>query len=229
MRKIAFLLIFGNFIFGAISLHAQIMNGSFIDGLTGWTSLGSPQIGADNLPPTGSDALISSTDAGGSPGSPQPDSPASDTASDIESILGITSLPAADFDYPPTDGQALYQTFALKTSSTLTFSYSFATNDESPFDSVGYVLNGVYTQIRETGPTDPTPTAYTPYLAAINLDPGTYTLGFVAFNTDDNNGDTSLYVTDVSLEAIPEPGTWMLMACGIGALVLGRRALRVVA
>jgi hypothetical protein len=175
----------------------QITNGSFSDGFNGWTRLpdnaDGPSVDSTVNPPSGGgyDAVISSTDGAATygAGSNSP-APGSDSATDIENTLGIKSLPSADFTYSPTDGQAIYQTFTLTEAEYLSFDYSFATDDEAPYDSVGYTVNGAYTQIQE--PT--TPEGPTPYAAsgAILLQPGTNQIGFVAFNTADNNGATTL-------------------------------------
>jgi hypothetical protein len=219
MRKFGFLLFLSNLCF-CVSLHAQILDDSFSDGFTLWTPVGSPSAGANGNAPSvgGTDAMISSTDDGGGSGY----GPGSATAADIESALGITSLPAQDFAYSPFDGQAIFLThpFTLTSTEELTFSYSYASNDEYPYDSVGYVLNGVYTQIQQSPLPSDSPesaTAYVPY-PEITLTPGTYNLGFVAFNTPDGNGNTTLYVTDV--EVSPEPSTWLLVMCGLPALAL---------
>jgi hypothetical protein len=208
--------------------QAQITNGSFsegTDGFTGWSQLGSPSAGGNGNAPSvgGTDAMITSTNDGGSGVSS-----AADTAGDIERTLGITSLPSADFVFQPYDGQAIYLTkpFTLTSTADLTFSYSYASNDEYPFDSVGYVINGTYTQIQQSPLPHNSPEAATPYTAYsdIELGPGTYNLGFVAFNTDDGNGATTLYLTDVELS--PEPGTWLLLVCALPTLALLARTVR---
>ncbi len=168
--------------------------------------------------------MISSTNHGGGFGY----AAGSDTAADIESKLGITSLPSQDFVESPYDGQAIYlaQAFTLTSTAELTFSYSYASNDEYPYDSVGYVINGAYTQIQQSPPASESPESPTVYTAypAITLGPGNYNLGFVAFNTYDGNGSTTLYVTDVALT--PEPSTWLLVISGIPVLALMARTAR---
>lgn len=232
MRKPAFLLIFSNILLGAISLHAQIVNGSFTEGTNGfdgWTLLGVPAV-VDTvpLPPFGlTAAQIQSTDTGTTSGAAS--SSNSVSAAEIDTTLGVTlpqtsgSNPTQEFGYfSATTGEAIYQTFTLSDAGTLSFDYSYQTNDYHPFDSVGFVLNGTYTELvatpAYTGSTISTLTPYTNY--SIDLAPGTYTVAFVAYNTNDTYSSTSLFVTDVT---VPEPMAWMLILAGLGALALTLR------
>ena len=222
-----FLLFFLNIILGSTWSHGDsLVDGDFSNGLTGWTKLADnaagPYVDSVSNPPSvgGHDAVISSTDGAGT-GSP---AAGSASAQSIEDALDITSLPHADFTYAPTDGQAIYQTFTISSQEILTFDYSFATNDETPYDSVGYSLNGTYNQLQAPS-TPTTPTAYASS-GDIALQPGTYTLGFIAFNTADYNGATNLYVANVDLSEAPEPAVWILFAAGIGLLIGVQSRLR---
>jgi hypothetical protein len=125
------------------------------------------------------------------------------------------------------NGQAIYQTFKVSGEATLSFAYSFQTNDYVPYDSTGYVLDGTYTQLARptnpyTVPVDPNPTAYVTLSFALSQ--GTHTLGFIAYNTGDNTASSSLYVTDVSATvAVPEPGEWKLIVFGCVGLTIARK------
>lgn len=264
MKKTAFLLVVAAlFLANSSHLHAQISNGSFTDGFTGWTvikgSSGGPQVltstaplsisynnnnytGLDvgqvtpPTPPTGTtQALIQG--------------PTSDTtgaysasAATIETALGTTlastqgpdDLGADPGTFIPLNGQAIYQTFTTTNATTLSFDYSFQTFDFYPFDEAGYVLNGVYHDLAQPsedynswyndGPSL-TPTLYKNVSLSLNT-PGTYTLGFVAYETGTNanssaySNATSLFVTDVS---VPEPSEWALMLLGGASLILAGR------
>jgi hypothetical protein len=226
MRLHGFLLFFSIIVLTGASARAQIVNGSFTDGFTGWTTVPAQSPGPgpviDTANPAtldGSDAEISSLDAGGTH-NPMPSGAAS--AGDIETALGITSLPSADFTFAPSDGQAIYQSFTLTQAADLTFSYSFATQDSTPYDSTGFTINGNYTQIEEpSSPQGPSSYAMGP---TVHLGPGTYQLGFVSFNTSDYDGSTTLYVTNVSLALAPEPSTWLLILSSLGLAALLRSA-----
>jgi len=237
MKKIAFLLVASAFILGNSSfLRAQtIVNGSFATGdFTGWTTLGSVQAltSGGPTPPIGTtQAYIQSTDEV-SPGS-------SVSAATINSALS-TSLPAT-FDtgtqffgpgpFTAENGQAIYQSFTLGSTATLSFAYSFQSDDIYPFDNVGYVLDGVYTQLARPenpligGPT--TPTDFTD--VTLTLSSGSHTLGFVAYNTNvtpdpnDTQGSTGIYVTNVSVESVPEPSAWgLLLLSAVGLIVVSK-------
>ncbi len=235
MKKITFLLVVGALFLGNSShLRAQIQNGSFATGdLSGWTTVGGSSGGPDVLtglptsnlpaPPMGSTAALVQSENGDTGATTA-------SAAALDSALGVTLPPTvgdALSGYPgthlPVNGQAIYQTFRLSSAATLSFAYSFQSFDSIPFDSTGYVLNGVYNQL--ASPTEPyyvlpnpTPTAYTTLSFALN--PGTYTLGFVAYNTGDNTLSSSLFVTDIS---VPEPSAWKLivLACA-GLLIVSR-------
>jgi hypothetical protein len=194
-------------------VHAQIVNGSFSGGLTGWNQLGSPTA-------TDGTAIITSTDSGGDG---EPDATGSDTATDIELTLGA-SLPNTNDIFGPTDGQAIFQEITLTSSNQITFTYSSSSDDYSTNDAVGYVLTNVadvsnenlypgtfYALSNSIGTTSVT----SPELAA-----GTYYLGFVAYNTQDNRISTTLDVSDVALAEAPEPSTILLLGCGLGLGVL---------
>src|SRR5579871_2299380 len=159
--KLGFLLVLltaGNF--ASSALRAQIVDGDFSSGGnngfgSAWKLLGSPAVQQANVPTSGSSAALiestnsSTTDPYG-PAGPV-DGANADTATDIENTLGVT-LPSTGFlgRDTPTDGEAIYQTFNAAAATTLSFAWSYATYDESPLDSVGYVLNGVYTELEAT-------------------------------------------------------------------------------
>jgi hypothetical protein len=203
MRKIGFLLFLSNLFLG-LSLHAQILNGSFTAGLTDWDQLGSVSTGSAN-PPGGTYADVSSTNGSGG-------------ASVVDTIDGALNvvLPNTDITYTPTQGQAIYQDFSLSQTSTLSFEFSYSTFDNFPYDSAGYVLDGVYHQLEQTPPSQQlTPSAYQT-VGNIELSAGEHQLAFVSYNTGDDTTSTHLYVTDIE---VPEPATFILT--GIGLVVLG--------
>src|ERR1700683_5354596 len=240
MKKIVFLLIVGAlFVGNGSQLHAQILNGSFSTGdFTDWTTAGGTSSGptvvtSGATPPTGTTAaLIQSTD-GDSSGAQSAQVGPITTTGTIDEVLGVTLPPTTNSNplydtgtFTPDNGQAIYQTFSVSTASTLTFAYSYQTNDGYPYDSVGYVLDGRYTQLVQTPPypSSSTPTPYT-FVAPLSLSAGPHTLASVAYNTNGRADSPSLYVTDVSTSAVPEPGEWALMILG-GLGLLWARKLR---
>jgi hypothetical protein len=221
MRKFGFLLFLSNLCLG-LSLHAQITNGSFSGGLSGWTQLGAPTA-------SGGTAIITSTDA-----TPHdtgaPDAPGSDTASDIQTTLGVV-LPNTNDIFAPTDGQAIFQEFSLSSSNQVTFTYSSSSDDDSVFDGVGYSI----TRVSDISLGDPYPGTFyslsnsivSTSVTSTELSAGTYFLAFVAYNTSDNQYATTINVSDVALAEAPEPSTILLLTCGLGLGLLLFRSRRV--
>ena len=235
MRKFAFLLIFSNIVFGDISARAlpaqdSINNGSFLTGdFSGWTVLGGASVDTGNAPSIGTyDALIQST--GDDPDENTDSVPTTTIAaafnlSDLPPTSGLAS--GGNIVAQPVNGQTIYQTFSLTATEVLSFSTSYFTTDFNPYDSAGYLLEtgsepGVYTELYNTFPYGSAPSTPTPYeTTSLTLGPGTYMLGFVAYNTDNYEYSTSLYVTDIE---VPEPGTWLLVGIGLGLFVIVRRS-----
>ena len=191
--------------------------------------LGNPTIETTNVPMGASDAaLIESTNLlpSNDPSNPGPMNAAdADTVGDMDMVLS-TSLPSNGFEGRdlPTVGEGIYQNFMLSAPAQISFEWSYATYDSSPLDSVGYVLNGVYTELESTPiDTQPNPSPYT--LTTIDVPQGPNTLAFVAYDTHDQNYDTQLYVSNVELA--PEPPSWLLLAAGLAGLACLRTAVRI--
>lgn len=232
MKNIAFLLIVGFTSFLVPSqLKAQLFNGSFDTGdFSNWQLLGNPVVltSGGPTPPSGTtQAAIQSTDAGINPGDAV-------SVAAIDAALGVTLPPTqgsasgiAYGTFNPTDGEAIYQAFALSEASTLTFSFAMSTEDWHPFDSAGYVLDGVYTQLVSPPVYNGTLPQTLPYSTlTLNVGAGSHTLGFVSYNTNDQYGSTTLYVTNVSALAAPEPSTWVLIVMGLISIYMFRKYRR---
>jgi hypothetical protein len=235
MNKITSLLIVGAFLFlGPSHVQAQLFTSDF----TMWQTLGTPTL-------TTSEAVIASTDA-------EFDLPtASATAADIDTTLNIAGgLPdtsgtepfpgSQPGNFPATNGQVIYLSFYLPEAATVTFDASMSTNDYYPNDSVGYILGDsnstVYTALGN-------PPVYNTVLprtedfgsTSLNLETGSHVLGFVAYNTNDEYGSTTLTVTDItavpvtstgSLVATPEPSVLELSLLGLAGLFIFRKFRR---
>jgi hypothetical protein len=216
MTKFGFLLFLSNLCL-CVSLHADIVNGSFTqgsDGFTGWTQLGSTTTGSAS-PPGGTYANISSTNGTGGVS----------VVDTIDTKLHVV-LPDTDLIYAPTEGEAIYQGFSLSQPGTLSFEFAYSTFDDFPQDSAGYVLDGQYTELEQTPPTQQTtPSAYQ-LVSDIPLSAGAHQLAFVSYNTGDDTSSTHIYVTDIQVTGAPEPEAWVLMAAGLGLLILVAKPIR---
>ena len=53
---------------------------------------------------------------------------------------------------------------------------------------------------------------------SVLLSSGTHTIGFAVYNTGDTSVNTGLFIDNVTLGAVPEPGTAALMGCGLVVL-----------
>ncbi len=225
MKKAIFLLFLSNLCLG-VSLHAQIINGSFTDGLNGWTQVPNTNAITVNTsnPPTSAtaDVFITSTDIGDP--SYQSSESASPTA--IQNALGA-ALPASNNGTQPAqDGQAIYQEFTLTAPAAVMFEYKSSSADDPFNDGVGYSI----TNVASITSGDPLPGIFhllsnsqSSYVqvTSTELAAGTYILGFAAYNTGDEYEPTDIQISEIS---VPEPATWLLAACGF--LAVGTLAAR---
>ena len=220
MKSLIHSLVLSTALIGSTSLvHAQTFSSDFTN--SAWITIGGSSL-ASNL------AVVQST----SPSQGLSSASVSTIDSTLSVTLPATTGPASDGNFPGShaavNGQAIYQTFSVGSASELTFDFSFVTADNAPFDSTGYVLDGIYTAL--AGPsqsfTDEVanginpPTAFAP-AAAIPLSAGTHTLAFVAYNTGDNTASSSLSIENIVV--VPEPSTWSLTLLVGVAFLVGRK------
>ncbi len=210
-NKMIWKLLIVTFLAIRVSSAQTITNGSFETGnFTGWQTAGAPSVpGSPPTPALGNfQALINST------GDLAPGVYATTnavTGSVLNTFLN-TTLPA-NANGSPTNGEAIQQTFTVTLPSTLTFSYYYQSR-EAPgdgYDETGYVLNGVFHILADTntpGQSMANATGFfvwgLPYqTVSITLAPGTYTLGFVAYNTFNTEAPSGLFIDNVRLTPLP--------------------------
>lgn len=117
-------------------------------------------------------------------------------------------------------GEPIYTLVTWSITSALTdlsFFWSYRTFDaDGPsYDPAGYIINGDFFQLSNNNGAD----TQSGIVSGLNLDVGDE-FGFYVFATDDIAGPAQL-----TIGAIPEPGTFGLLGLGLaGALLLGRRA-----
>jgi len=194
-----------------VSSAQTVTNGSFETGdFTGWQTAGTPTVlGSPPTPVTGNfQALINST---GNEATGIYASTNAVSASVLDTFLNTTLPTNANGD--PINGEAIQQTFTVTEACTLTFSYAYQSR-EAPgdgFDETGYVLNGVFHILADTstpGQSMANATGFfvwgLPYqTVSITLVPGTYTLGFVTYNTFNMEAPSGLFIDNVILSPLP--------------------------
>lgn len=215
---------------------AGFINGGFESGLSGYTTTGTASIESSSIgiaPTEGkSQLLIQSGDVG----------VASSTMNTLHGFLGIQVGLLMDISTGvPSGGSAFFQVFTITSPSIISFDYNFVTQEDvsSPlsgsndfaFVSIGkpYMDTGVFLSNPVTfadlfssfvpaSGNFSSETGYRHY--SIDLQPGTYKLGFGVINVGDQFGNSGLLVDNISLAptAIPEPTSLIPLGTGFFAL-----------
>jgi hypothetical protein len=189
------------------------------------------------------------------PGNPAPNDP--NFADVAEATLETTlNLPAGAIhatlpnNFAPTNGSAIYQTFTATAGTTLSFNWNFATNEKIPsqYDAALYTLqvgsnpaqvfelaDTTQAGVVNVAGTGVSPfTMMTGYKTATVVLPstGTYTVGFISMQTQDDSVASATYIGNVqgggSISPTPAPAAWSLGLMGLGfiAIYSGVRRLR---
>jgi hypothetical protein len=126
-------------------------------------------------------------------------------------------------DEPAYEGSLVSQTFVVQAGDTLSFSFSFGTQETLFQDQAFAVLNGqLFTLATRASATPGTATFSHTFASS-----GTATLAFGVVDTGDFNGVSTLAVSNVTLAPVPEPASWALLLAGAAGLAgLRRRAQR---
>lgn len=125
-------------------------------------------------------------------------------------------------DEPACEGSLAKQTFTVQAGHTLSFNFSFGTQQTALFQDRAFaVLNGQLFTLA-------TRSASTPGVHGFShtfTGSGTATLAFFwgGVDTGDFNGVSTLSVSDVSLAPVPEPASWTLWLGGVAGPAALRR------
>jgi hypothetical protein len=209
--------------------RAQLTNGGFESGLTGWSSDGT--------------ASAAGTTGGQPPleGSLQAviDTPQSGTASQ-SSLETFLELPASSLDairdgFNTAGGSAIKQIFNVQNGDTIQFLWDFlpngSTTNSTQNDTGFFTLhlqgsNGAPVTLSDTTTSGGNPTGYHSFQSG-PLTAGSWLLGFAAFDSVGTGGNAlrpTLLIDNVQIiAAIPEPATWLLLLCGIPMVLIFRR------
>jgi len=236
-----------------------LQNGTFGTGdLTGWTAQGTANVVLTQggiVPPavTSQVEIASGHDAGTLDG-------ASNTFADVpfanlNSPLGLAAgafaaaLPAGYT--APTNASAIYQTFTALAGATLSFNWNFATNEAIPTPNDAAICtllqpgatNALVVGLANSQTSSFTSAGASPFLHMTGYQTvtttlttaGSYTLGFISLQTNDDRKSSATYINNVTLiggspgpRPTPAPAAWSLGLLGFGfvAIYYGVRRLR---
>ena len=122
-------------------------------------------------------------------------------------------------DEPAYEGSLASQTFAVQAGDTLSFSWSFSTQETLFQDQAFVVLNGQLVTLATRGSATPGVHSFSRTFDT----GGTVTLAFGVVDTGDFNGVSTLTVSGVTLAPVPEPASWALLLAGAAGLAALRR------
>lgn len=200
--------------------QAQVVNGDFAGGLTGWTIAGDAKVtgGVLSLTNAYTDALDGPFNLSGQPAV---------WIGDVEVAAGAAPL-ALDLVFPDagTEGSTAQQSFTVTAGQQLNFSWSFGTLETSFLDHAFVVIDGQVTTLatRTSAPSG------LQSFSHVFTQGGTVSLAFGVVDTGDVLGVSTLNISDVNLTAavpVPEPAPAAMLLAGLGVmglLVKRRRA-----
>lgn len=222
----------------AVSADAQIVNGNFDNGLTGWTTGGDAAVvdgnhlslttafsdGGDDT--DGVNRNLSHVDplVAGQPGGLEDSVGLPHNALDPNTTLGITAV----------EGSVATQTFMAAAGSHLSFQWDLSTMDQSGDPNIAdiafVVIDGKLTTLGSaldaTNPvTGGTYLAQTGWLdwSSTFASGGSHTVSFGVADIGDVSVTSALDVTGVNVSAVPETSSLALLVAGLGMLALQRR------
>jgi hypothetical protein len=205
---------------GTQAAQAQIVNGNFSAGLTGWTVRGDAV--ASVISSAGTLTLTTAAKVDGDAafnlsGNPALDVAVLETAASVAPYAFdlVAGLPTG----AATEGTVVQQSFVAAAGQTLSFTWFFSTPETTLRDHAFVVLNGQVTTLATGTNTG----------NALNTFSRTFTqsgpvlLSFGVVDTDDYDVVSKLNIRNVQITAVPEPAAWLLMLAGAGVIFQRRR------
>jgi hypothetical protein len=193
--------------------QAQVVNGDFGTGLTHWNPLGDVIVTLDSPPRTVTLSTAATVESGNLSGRSAVDINA------LEPAAGVATYGLDLGEQAAYEGSLITQTFAVAAGQTLSFQWSFITNETTFLDHAFVAFNGqVTTLASRASPGLPTQTFSRTFTQS---GPVKFTIGIV--DTGDFEVVSYLSVKNIQITAVPEPSTWLLMAAGVGLLAWRRR------
>lgn len=224
---------------------APLSNGGFESGLAGWTVGGDGSVAGTVFgvaPASGSAQLLLGTASAGF----QDDAPAPAGAFNRSGVDPLSAGFALEnfLDLAPGaldpdalnavqayEGSAARQSFEAAAGSVLTLRYNFLTNEVGTAAMPDYafvLIDGRLVQLASAASAATAwngsgmQTGYADFSVALATS-GVHTVAFGVVDVGDYDRSSLLAVDAVSVSAVPEPSSWLLMAAGIGAFALTRR------
>lgn len=194
--------------------QAEISNPGFDPGLAGWTVLGDArgQSGVLTLTSAFTDVEDGPFNLTGSPAV---------FVGSLESAAGVAPLAFDTALESATEGSLVRQSFTVAAGQTLSFSWSFNTQETLFDDHAFVVVDGQVFTLSTRGAGTNGSFSHTFGSA------GTTTLAFGVVDTTDVLGVSSLSVGNLTITAVPEPTSGALLLAGLGVVgLLARRQRR---
>jgi hypothetical protein len=216
------------------SATADVINGGFETGtfgdVPGWDGIGDfgsvgPDLDGLGIGPTEGSRLgfIDTFDVFGAV-----------PVADIEAFLGLQAGTFAAFGIDAQNGSALQQSVVLNPGDTVSFDFNFATSEtgDPAFDDLAifavlsdadgsgslFLLADVFSAPIPTNVPDVFQTGWIsaslPADAIFSFSPGSYRLGFAVMNVGDIGFDSYLFLDNVRVTPVPEPGSLLGLAIG---------------
>lgn len=212
---------------------AAVHNGSFSQGLAGWSTLGDVAVQSGSV-------LMTTASVGFEDDFPESagvfnasgNAAADIAAGGFEAFAGLSAgaLDTPDFAY---EGSLLKQTFHVNAGDTLSFNWNFFTNEANTGSDYAFIsMNGVLTKLASAS--DAT-FASVPYALSTGASlysqtfasASTITLTFGVVDLTDYNTTSALWLDNVQLTAaVPEPETYAMLLAGLGFIVASSRRIQ---
>jgi hypothetical protein len=219
--------------FATLSAQAQITNGGFESGLSGWTTFG--DVSTQALAPEGAAKLFLTTagldadesDAAGAPLGPFNASGIAavdvGTPGGLEQLSGNAIGSFDAFGAAAFEGSLAQQSFTAQAGDSLSFLWNFGTR-ETLLDHAFVVIDGVVTSLSSsTLPSAPGSgndlfqTGFQSFSTTFTTS-GTHSVAFGVVDMTDFNVRSSLSIDRVQVTAVPEAESWAMGLLGLAGL-----------
>jgi hypothetical protein len=206
-----------------------VSNGSFTNGLNGWSALGDVnlQAGAILMTTASVDFEDDFPEAAGAFNASGTAAAETGVVGGIEDFIGIAMGTLNVNENFAFEGSVLKQTFNVNAGDTLTFNWNFFTNETSSGADYAFVsINGNLTQLAtpSNASSSSLPYAYTTGFQTFSQTfdaASSITLAFGVVDVNDYNVTSALWFDNVAV--VPEPETYAMFLAGLGLMGFASR------